>query len=693
MEMLLVGMAPGIPPDAIAAIRARAAGIPLYAVETVRMLLDAGRLTETEGRFRLVGELGTIAVPDSLTALLGARLDALDPATRDLVGTCSVLGISFPASSVALVAARPEAEVRAVLDDLVRRELFAYDDDPRSPERGQHRFLQGVLREVAYARLSRRERQARHLAAAEALGAHAGDELAGVVATHFLEAVRVAADEDRESLRARALEALEGAASRSRSIGAHASAARYLGDALELAGDEEARLRLREARMLELYAGSDSPATIAEARILLGAGRLRGDRGLIARAAYAEAGAHLNEGHPAEALRGLVEVRAELGDFATVDPDGVQLLSELARCHLMAGQPEAAAPIIEEALTVAERLGLRPAIAELLASKGWAIGSLGRGVEAAVLLRGAVEFATREGLLRAEFRSRMNYSAWAYGEDAREAFEVVREGIARARQHGYDGWVLPMTGNAMGGALELGEWDWIIRTAAEDQYEDLEAAWALQAVSPYAITLALRGDHELADRLVRRMERVAAGIDDPQIRSGTHATRSKVAYAAGDLATAVREADLAEEITRDLHMSDEGWLLLLGLETRDPDRVAAAVAPEAPSARGTLATLRASHAALTVLSGDAAGLAVMDEACAEIDAACMAMTAALLRGARARMAPDDPGARASAEAAAVFYRRVGALPLLSRLAPFLDSTAAAADASAAPEPSAEPSPA
>jgi class 3 adenylate cyclase len=694
MEMLLVGMAPGIPPDAIAAIRARAAGIPLYAVETVRMLLDAGRLTETDGRFRLVGELGAIAVPDSLTALLGARLDALDPATRDLVGTCSVLGISFPASSVALVAARPEAEVRAVFDDLVRRELFAYDDDPRSPERGQHRFLQGVLREVAYARLSRRERQARHLAAAEALGKHAGDELAGVVATHFLEAVRVAADEDRESLRVRALDALEGAASRSRSIGAHASAARYLGDALELAEDEEARLRLREARLVELYAGSDGPGTIAEARVLLEAGRLRGDRGLIARAAYAEAGAHLNDGHPGEALRGLAEVRAELGDFVTVDPDGVQLLSELARCHLMAAQPEAAAPIIEEALTVAERLGLRSAIAELLASKGWAIGSLGRGVEAAVLLRGAVDFATREGSLRAEFRSRMNYSAWAFAEDAREALEVVREGIVRARQHGYDGWVFPLTGNAMSGALELGEWDWIARIAVEDQLEEQETAWALQAVAPYAMALAFRGEHERADRIVRRIDRVAEGLDDPQIRSGTHTTRSKVAYAAGDLATALREADLAEEISRDLHMSDEGWLLLLGMETRDPDRIAAAVSPDAPSARGTMAATRATRAARRVLAGDAAGLTAFDDACAETEAAGLAMTAALLRGARARMAPEDPGAGPAAEAAAAFYRRVGALPLLSLLTPFLGATPdASGPSTGAADPAAEASPA
>ena len=53
------------------------------------MLLDQGRLTETEGRFRLADDLGALAVPDSLQALLGARLDALDEPSRELVG-CGV---------------------------------------------------------------------------------------------------------------------------------------------------------------------------------------------------------------------------------------------------------------------------------------------------------------------------------------------------------------------------------------------------------------------------------------------------------------------------------------------------------------------------------------------------------------------------------------------------------------------------
>ena len=133
MDMLLLGLVPGIPQAALRTIRDRAAGIPLYAVETVRMLLDQGRLSEAEGRFRLVSDLGSLAVPELLQALLGARLDTLDEPARELIGLASVLGLSFTVDALVALAGRPEAEVRRLLDALVAREVLQFDDDPRVP--------------------------------------------------------------------------------------------------------------------------------------------------------------------------------------------------------------------------------------------------------------------------------------------------------------------------------------------------------------------------------------------------------------------------------------------------------------------------------------------------------------------------------------------------------------------------------
>ena len=64
---------------------ARAEGIPLYAVETVRMLLQDGRLELHDGIYRPIGDLSTLAVPATLHALIAARLDALDATDRSLL--------------------------------------------------------------------------------------------------------------------------------------------------------------------------------------------------------------------------------------------------------------------------------------------------------------------------------------------------------------------------------------------------------------------------------------------------------------------------------------------------------------------------------------------------------------------------------------------------------------------------------
>ena len=76
----------------------------------------------------------------------------------------SVLGVSFTVPSLMAVSGLHEAEVSKLLDALVARELLTLDIDPRSPERGQYRFLQGVVREVAYQSMGKRSRQAKHLA-------------------------------------------------------------------------------------------------------------------------------------------------------------------------------------------------------------------------------------------------------------------------------------------------------------------------------------------------------------------------------------------------------------------------------------------------------------------------------------------------------------------------------------------------
>ena len=193
----------------------------------IRTLLNDGRLERDGETFRPVGDIGDLAVPESLHALIAARIDALPPAERTLLQDASVLGLSFADEAVQAVARSGPDEIGPMLEHLVRRELLIIDDDPRSPERGNYRFVQGLLREVAYGTLSRDDRRARHLAAARHYESLGDDELAGVLAQHYVDAYQAHPDgEEGAAVAAQARVALRAAAQRAADLGSLRAGAR-----------------------------------------------------------------------------------------------------------------------------------------------------------------------------------------------------------------------------------------------------------------------------------------------------------------------------------------------------------------------------------------------------------------------------------------------------------------------------------
>ena len=107
MRALLDGFVPGLPEELGERILARAEGVPLYAVETVRMLLDRGLLVEEEGVYRVTGEVAELEVPETLQGLIAARLDGLGPEERRLLQDASVLGKTFTKDSLAALPGSP----------------------------------------------------------------------------------------------------------------------------------------------------------------------------------------------------------------------------------------------------------------------------------------------------------------------------------------------------------------------------------------------------------------------------------------------------------------------------------------------------------------------------------------------------------------------------------------------------------
>src|SRR5207247_1640069 len=118
---------------------------------------------------------------------------------------------------------------------------------PRSPERGQYTFLQSLIREVAYAALSKGDRRRKHLAVAHHLESVGDEELAGVVAAHYVEAFRATPEgPDAEALAARARDWLSQAAERAMSLGSTEQALGYAEQALSITPEGSERTGLLE---------------------------------------------------------------------------------------------------------------------------------------------------------------------------------------------------------------------------------------------------------------------------------------------------------------------------------------------------------------------------------------------------------------------------------------------------------------
>ncbi len=247
MRSLLDGLVAGLPDGLAGQILARSEGVPLYAVETVRMLLDRGHVVQQGSVYRATGPVETLEVPETLHALIAARLDGLSADERLVVQNGAVLGKTFTKDALAAVADTDAAQYDAILNGLVRKEVLSIQADPRSPEHGQYGFLQDLMRRVAYETLSLRDRRLRHLAAATHLEATAGDddELVEVLAAHYLDAYEAAPDaDDAAPVRDRAQALFERAAERAESLGAPGEAQRYFIQAAALAGEDARRAGL-----------------------------------------------------------------------------------------------------------------------------------------------------------------------------------------------------------------------------------------------------------------------------------------------------------------------------------------------------------------------------------------------------------------------------------------------------------------
>ncbi|MEA2423751.1 MAG: hypothetical protein QOH13_161 [Thermoleophilaceae bacterium] len=499
---ILEGLAPGLPENLVDEIGRRADGIPLYAVETVRMLQDRGLLVQEGDRYVVTGDVTNLDVPESLHALVASRLDGLSAAERSLLQDASVLGHSFTAAGAAALSGRPESEIVPLLDGLVVKQVLARDVDPRSPERGQYLFLQTLLQTVAYGTLARRVRKSRHVTAARHLEQTWPGEaydIAEVLASHYLEAIRADPDaDDVSALRASARERLTDAGRTAASLALGPEAQRYFEHAAELADNDLERASLFEQAGRALVQSGDSEA--AE-------GRLRDAIALYEKSGTGPGGSAAVVLANLLRYAGRVDEAIELLErFRSADQPGVdpivraQALVLLAAAQMNTGVGDEAGLLFEEGLTTLETQQAWAPLAEALVGRAAFLTYRQRLQEGYGILRHALALAEEHDLPAVALRARFNLAGVALEADRFEAaIAEVNEGLALAHERGDRSWEYGLASQLLTPLVALGRWDEAIRVGAPllQGQADLNSVVAAAALSQVAVG---RGDETTLER-------------------------------------------------------------------------------------------------------------------------------------------------------------------------------------------------
>jgi DNA-binding SARP family transcriptional activator/predicted ATPase len=330
-------------------------GNPLYAEQYARMLAERG---DAEG----------LPVPQTVQAIIAARLDALPAEEKALLQDAAVIGSVFWSGALR----RDLQTVRAGLHALERKEFVSRESHSAVEGEEQYVFRHVLLRDVAYSQIPRVDRAERHLQAAEWFGSLARrEDNAETVARHYLSALEYfrSVGKDWSHVTAPARRSLLEAGERASSLNAFRAAAEYyeqalalspdndakrplisfaLAEALHRSGSQEQNERLEQAREQLLAIGNYEQAAEAEA--------------MLADAAWHQGRYEPCHEHSERALALLHDRRASAAR--------ARVLMAVAHHGHQRGEHEAVIEHAQEALTIAEALNLHEARADALVTLG-----------------------------------------------------------------------------------------------------------------------------------------------------------------------------------------------------------------------------------------------------------------------------------------------------------------------------------
>ncbi len=175
----------GLPEDVRVLVLDRSAGNPYFLEEVVRSMIDAGVVGQVDGKWVAIGDVRSVAIPETLAALITTRLDALAPAFRSVAQVGSVLGREFRYEDVAALSGGI-GDLDQALAELQKRDLVR--ETARVPRR-VYRFKHALVQQTAYEGILRKQRVKLHAAAGDHMSRSQPDRVEDI-AEHFVAAKR-----------------------------------------------------------------------------------------------------------------------------------------------------------------------------------------------------------------------------------------------------------------------------------------------------------------------------------------------------------------------------------------------------------------------------------------------------------------------------------------------------------------------
>ena len=539
-----------------AAVRApileRAGGNPLYAEEYVRLLLDRGVLLKTHGLLQLK-EGEELPLPDTVQAILAARLDTLPPGHKALLCDAAVFGESFWGSGVAALAGRSPGDVQAAMALLIERQLVRPVASSSLAGEGEYLFWHALARDVAYAELPRRARAEKHRSAARWLEAKAGErvaDVADVLAHHYAAALDLARASKMDDLARELLDPsvlfLSLAGDRAMGLDV-ATAERHYSRALDLLPQRSARrppLLGRWGEALHLRGRFREAAEASqEAAVEL---KMAGDISAAAAAMSRRALALDYLGDP-----GVREVLLEAVELVEGQPPSAETAAVFTQmaAELSLYDPPGTIEAAETAIALSEESGL-PTPVRALDFLGGARCELGdsSGLNDQ---RRALQEAKAQGLGYEEAVVSFNLAtSFALFSGLHAALRLRREGLETARPRGLIHMTLTLRMGLVEDLLWAGDWD---KACGEiegllpdlEETEDLRDLLYVRACE--LLLLAWRGDFATAEPLLGWVEQKGSQTDDPRAFASCLLGAATVRLGLGDSARAVELLTLCGE--------------------------------------------------------------------------------------------------------------------------------------------------